>query len=96
MFSLRNIVPDRNLTKTFLYIFYEVKIRINEYKTDFTAVFFTAFFKLLLLFALFRRKREKKYSKNLPSHLEEFFYTYRLYSIIDFREETKTYFDFWL
>ena len=47
---------------------------------------------LLLLFKnyyyhllLFRRKREKKYSKNLPSHLEEFFYTYRLYSIIDFR-----------
>ena len=47
--------------------------------------FLLLLFKQLLPFALFRRKREKKYSKNLPSHLEEFFYTYRLYSIIDFR-----------
>ena len=30
--------------RSYTHIFYEVKIRINEYKTDFTAVFFTASF----------------------------------------------------
>ena len=69
-----------------MYTLYEVKIRIKmNIKQTLLQSFLLLLFKQLLPSALFRRKREKKYSKNLPSHLEEFFYTYRLYSIIDFR-----------
>ena len=60
MYSIRNIVPDRNLIKTFVYILYEVKIRINEYKTDFTAVFFTASFQTTIIICFYLEEREKK------------------------------------